>query len=71
MGLSQLDPTVGGLLKNLGYANAAASVEGGRLPNLHGWQMAPRPCRQEVLVSESRVRLLLWQHRWRSRLLDA
>ena len=37
--------------------------------NLHGRQVAPRPCGQEVLAAEPRIRLLLRQRRGRSGLL--
>ena len=49
--------------------DAAPGAEGSRLPDTDGRQVASRPCRQEVLAAESRVRPLLRQPRGRGGLL--
>ena len=49
--------------------HAAAGAEGSGLPDPDGRQVAPRPCRQEVLAAEPRVRPLLRQPRGRGGLL--
>ena len=45
------------------------ALKDGRLPDLHGRQVASRPCRPEVLAAEPRLRPLLRQPRRRGRLL--
>ena len=51
-----------------GRADAAAGPERGGLQDADGRQVAPRPCRPEILAAEPRLRLFLRQCRRRGRL---